>query len=254
MLQKEGTMIDIKGLKIDTSRPIQKSEQFQPLASQLKKKPFIIFCVPGNNFSGNFLTCWTNTIQYCLANNIDFSLSNQYSSVVHFARSKCLGGDVLRGVNQKPFNGKIEYTHIMWLDSDMVWSPEQIGSLLLREVPVVAGLYSQEDRNSLIAVEKWDETYFKEHGLFEYMNRKKIEGLKQLIPVVYAGMGFMLVTKAAMESIEYPWFTSLEKKINDLIDITGEDAAFCLRLNDKGFTILVDPTIMVGHEKKVVIL
>ena len=34
----------------------------------------------------------------------------------------CLGADVLRGKDQKPFDGKLDYDFIMWIDSDQVFS------------------------------------------------------------------------------------------------------------------------------------
>ena len=57
------------------------------------KKKRIIFCLPGNNYSNHFLLAWSDLILWCRENNYDFSVSQNYSSVVHYARSLCLGGD-----------------------------------------------------------------------------------------------------------------------------------------------------------------
>ena len=71
-----------------------------------KKKPLVIICVPGNKFSGRFLKCWTEAVM-SLAEHYELCLSNAYSSQVNFARTLCLGADVMRGHNQVPFNGEL---------------------------------------------------------------------------------------------------------------------------------------------------
>ena len=84
----------------------------------------IIFAIPGRQFSGNFLQCWTDTVLKCIRNGINPLLSNKFSSMVSYARCLCLGADVRRGPNQAPFDGKIDYEYIMWIDSDQVFSFE----------------------------------------------------------------------------------------------------------------------------------
>ena len=67
-------------------------------------------------------------------------------------------------------------------------------------------------------------------------------------------MGFMAVKKGIFENIEYPWF---EPKFfdfgNGICDFSSEDVGFCLKVRDKGYKIIVNPKIIVGHEKKVIL-
>jgi hypothetical protein len=185
---------------------------------------------------------------------IDFIMTSEYSSVVHFSRTKCLGADVLRGKKQKPFDGKMPYTHLMWIDSDIVWRPEQIGQLLLHNVDIVAGLYTHVNRNEFIAYKNCDLEIFKKNGHFESLKREEVEKQEDLIEVDYTGMGFMLIKHGVFESLEYPWFTSDLRSIgDDTQDIMSEDASFCTKIKDK-FKILVDPKVLVGHEKTVIII
>lgn len=245
--------IAIKNLKIKSTT----SEQKPSLRSQLDKlemNPVLVFCFPGKNFSNIFLKCWTDTIYYCMEQGIDFIMTSEYSSVVHFSRTKCLGADVLRGKKQKPFDGKMPYTHLMWIDSDIVWRPEQIGQLLLRNVDIVAGLYTHVNRNEFIAYKNCDLEIFKKNGHFESLKREEVEKQEDLIEVDYTGMGFMLIKHGVFESLEYPWFTSDLRSIgDDTQDIMSEDASFCTKIKDK-FKILVDPKVLVGHEKTVIII
>jgi hypothetical protein len=50
----------------------------------------------------------------------------------HFSRMKTLGLDVLRGADQKPFGGQVDYDVWLTIDSDIVFTPEQIVELLRR--------------------------------------------------------------------------------------------------------------------------
>ena len=54
---------------------------------------------------------------WCFYNNVKIFMSNFQSSNVYYVRNLCLGGDVLKGKNQKPFQGKIDYDYIMWIDT-----------------------------------------------------------------------------------------------------------------------------------------
>jgi len=245
--------IDVKGLKINST--IIDRQGRRSIKSQLKQIPCIVFCFPGSHFSSNFLKCWTDTIHYCLQEGIDLLMMSEYSSMVHFARTKCLGADVLRGKNQKPFNNNIPYTHLAWIDSDIVWQPEQIGDLLLRDKDIVSGLYSQTNRENLVAYKICDQEFFKKNGYFQSLTRKEIENESNLIEVEYTGMGFMLIKKGVFESLEYPWFTSQIMNIdNDIQDIASEDATFCKKAKEKGYKIFVDPSVLVGHEKSLIII
>ena len=44
---------------------------------------------------------------------------------MNFARCKCLGANVLRGPDQIPWDGKLNYDYQLWIDSDIVFSTEK---------------------------------------------------------------------------------------------------------------------------------
>ena len=87
----------------------------------------------------------------------------------------------------------------------------------------------------------------------EEVPNPKIEKDKSLIKVNYVGMGWMLVKKGVFESIKYPWFEPIRKTIGGYTDFTMEDVAFCHKAIEQGHDIYVDPKIIVGHEKTVVL-
>ena len=112
----------------------------------------IIFAIPGREFSGNFLNCWTDTLLKCIKNGINPLLSNKYSSMVSYARCLCLGADVRRGIHQAPFDGKIDYEYIMWIDSDIVFSFEQIQKLMSYDQDIVSGISSSTTATDIISL------------------------------------------------------------------------------------------------------
>ena len=169
----------------------------------------IVFCIPGNNFSGRFFDCWSETIVFCLKNGIKPILSRKYSNCVYYVRNMLLGADVLRGKNQKPFNGELDYDFQMWLDSDIVFKPSQIIQLLNHDRDIVSGLYLMENGRQYAAVQNWDEEYFKKHGHFQFLSPEDTKGRGELLKVDYSGFGFMLIKRGVVESMEYPWFRPL---------------------------------------------
>ncbi len=225
----------------------------------------IVFCLTGSSFSGRFLDCWGTLLLYCMQNGIDFTVSRKESCNIYYVRNMCLGADLSRGENQKPFDGKIDYTHLMWIDSDILFNPQQFQKLINDDKDIVSGLYLMENNCQFATVKDWDEEYFKQNKSFKFLTPEDIatllrpetsgyEGQAQnnLLEVAYTGFGFMLIKKGVFESMTYPWFKPIEKKIGDMVDFTMEDVAFCLRAKENGFKIHIAPAIKVGHEKKVV--
>lgn len=209
----------------------------------------IVFCLPGRSFSNHFLLSWSETIFHLNKKGYKYLLSTKYSSNVYYVRSMCLGGNVLAGTTQLPFQGQVDYKYLMWIDSDQVWKPEQIVQLLSRNVDIVGGLYQMEGGGQFTAVEKWDEEYFRQNGSFQFMTPDDIAGQTDLIEVSYNGFGFMLIKKGVFEAIGYPWFRPEYQLIGGLRDFASEDVSFCKIAQEKGFKVHVDPTVIVGHEK-----
>ncbi len=214
----------------------------------------IVFCLPGKNFSGNFLVSWTKLIDACVKQGIDVILSQRSNSNVYFVRSQCLGADVLRGKNQKPWNGSIPYDYIMWIDSDQVFEPHQFFKLLSHDKDIVGGLYLMDGGRQFPTIVNWDEEYFKSHGTFEFLNPGSLPADGKLLDVVYNGFGFMLIKNGVFEKITYPWFEPRIIKLTESIqDFASEDVSFCLKARDFGYKIYVDPSVVVGHEKSNII-
>jgi hypothetical protein len=213
----------------------------------------IVLCIPGSSFSGKFLDCLVNVISFFFNNNIQCILSRRQSNNIYFARNLCLGADMARGKNQKPFDGKVDYDFLMWIDSDIIFNPAQVVQLIKRDRDIISGLYLMEGNQYFATVQDWDEEYFKEKGFFKFLTPKDINGTTMPCEVAYTGLGFTLIKKGVFEKMEYPWFEPRKHEIGKMVDYSMEDVSFCLRSKELGFRVYIDPMVIVGHEKRVVL-
>ena len=167
----------------------------------------------------------------------------------------CLGADVQRGKNQKPFDGKIDYDYICWIDSDSIFTPQQFQKLLNHNVDIIGGLQAFEGGNGYTCGELNDK-YFKKHGFMKYYTDEILKIIKPddkgLVEVDYCGFGMLLTKKGVFEKLEYPWFRPEWWEVGKCKDFSMEDVSFCMNAKKVGFKTYVDPSIRIGHEKKVI--
>ena len=220
----------------------------------------VVLALPGRTFSGKFVISLLNTVVTLKEQGYSVVVANEYSSFVTFSRMKTLGLDVLKGVNQLPFDGKLEYDVWLTIDSDIIFTPEQVIELIedTKTYPVVSGLYRMEDLKHFAMVKNWDVETFKERGTFEFATVDSIANEPKYISVAYNGLGFFACRKGVIEKLKYPYFSYplIEIKGKDgtlLRDTCSEDVAFCKNLTDAGMEIIVNTTLRVGHEKTLVI-
>ena len=215
----------------------------------------VILALPGRTFSGTFLMNWSQTLMTLTKKGYDFMVTNEYSSFVTFSRMKTLGLDVLRGADQKPFGGQVDYDAWLTIDSDIVFTPDQVVELLedTKKYPVVSGIYRMQDMKHLACVKEWDVDYFRKNGSFRFMKVDELEREDKYISVAYNGMGFFACRREVLEKMKYPYFTYPIIEIDELKDTCSEDVAFCKNIKDTGFEVIVNTTLRVGHEKTVTI-
>jgi hypothetical protein len=209
----------------------------------------IIFCLPGREYSGDFLCSWTKLIQHCMSLGHQMYFSQRYTSNVYYVRSLCLGADVRRGTHQHPFDGKIDYDFIMWIDSDIIFTTDQFEKLISNDLDICGGVYLMDGGKQFAVVKDWNEQKFKENGTFDFLTPSDISTTSSLIEVSYTGFGFLSIKKGVFENIQYPWFGPKYTTIGNCHDFASEDVSFCMRARDAGYKIYVDPTVWVKHQK-----
>lgn len=226
----------------------------------------IVFCRPGGSFSSDWVGCWTETVFHCVNKGIEFVDSPAVFHNIHMVRDLCL--DINMGhIGEVPFKGKLDYTHLMWIDSDQIWTPEQIQKLIDHDEDIVCGWYAMNGTNGKGLCVGWfdEKVYVEKEGMpmmkpSELENAERNEkGLIDLHTVhpeyghPWIGMGFMLVKKGVFEKLEYPWFYDDCVRHSNLIGNRGDDISFCKKAHEAGFKIYLDPEVRVGHQKLVVL-
>ena len=220
----------------------------------------VIIALPGDMFSGAFLRNWSNALLYLQNKGYTVMMVNDYSSFVPFSRMKTLGLDTLRGVNQKPFNGEVDYDVWVTIDSDVIFIPEQLEQLIedTDKHPIVSGIYRMLDMKHYAAVKTWNADYFKKHGSFKFLRLEDLEGAPNYMKVAYNGMGFMAIRREVLEKMKYPYFHR-ELQVFEMEDDTvinemcSEDVSFCKNAKDVGYDVIVNTELKVGHMKELVI-
>jgi len=246
-----------KGFTVKAEAPRAKKPEFDIAAArQAIKGKTVVFCLPGRGVSYIFLK---NFVQLCfdlVQNGAAIQISQDYSSMVNFARCKCLGANVLRGPDQKPWDGNLKYDYQLWIDSDIVFDTEKFYKLVAMDKDIAAGWYCTEDGRTSSVAHWLEEGDFRKNG--GVMNHETLESLskrKKPFTVDYTGFGWVLIKNGVFEKLPYPWFAPKMQvfESGEVQDMCGEDVSFCLDAMDAGYEIWCDPTIRVGHEKMRVI-
>ena len=223
-------------------------------AKELIKGKTVVFCLPGRGVSYIFLKAFVQLCFDLVQSGAQIQISQDYSSMVNFARCKCLGANVLRGPDQKPWDGNLKYDYQLWIDSDIVFDTEKFYRLVHMDKDIAAGWYCTEDGKTTSIAHWLEEDDFRNNG--GVMNHETIETMsKRRKPFTcdYTGFGWLLIKNGVFEheGLKYPWFAPKMQifESGEVQDMCGEDVSFCLDAIEAGFEIWCDPKIRVGHEK-----
>lgn len=245
----------------------KKSDNMNPLGRPLT----IVFALPGKEYSNKFLLSWTMLFNYCISHQINPLITNHYDKNCYYVRNNCIGGNNIKGKDQKPFGGEIDYDFIMWIDPDKVFTVDNFIDLLKHDKDIVSGIYLMNSR-AFNTIEKFDNDYFREHGNYKFltceelMKRSEKESEKEsnvesVLEVDYTGMGWMLVKKGVFERLEYPWFrpewskfemTDASGNKSEILEFSNEDVSFMNAVKKQNIVIHVDTKVLVGHETELV--
>tara|TARA_R100000231_G_scaffold132386_1_gene104854 strand:+ start:424 stop:1194 length:771 start_codon:yes stop_codon:yes gene_type:complete len=254
-----------KGFKVVTTAPETRSKkegddnEFSvEKARELIKGKAIVFCLPGRGVSYTFLKNFVQLCFECVQQGATIQISQDYSSMVNFARCKVLGANVLKGADQLPWQGKLKYDYQLWIDSDIVFNLESFYKLFWMNKDIAAGWYCTEDGRTTSVAHWLEEEDFQANG--GVMNHEMVDGIQKRrkpFKVDYTGFGWVLIKNGVFEhkQMTYPWFAPQMQVFESgaVQDMCGEDVSFCLDAIKAGFEIWCDPTCRVGHEKTRVI-
>lgn len=191
--------------------------------------PDIVFLTPGTSMEAEYFKSMIKTIKVLESNSITWDLHTQFSSHVAVAREQTLNDLFV-------YTGT-DYKMLLWIDSDIVWKPEDVLKAYNSEHDVLTGVYAVNGNEELAAAvinSEWVDDWY-------------LSSLTQPVKVHSAGMGFLAIKSGIIEKIERPVFS-----VDTKTTILGEDIILCNKLRAIGVDIFLDPAIRLGHVKKVI--
>lgn len=169
-----------------------------------------------------FMKCLMNLIMRLKDDGIQFDVEINSGTLVYLARER---------IAHKAINEK--YTHVLWLDSDMVFNADILDDLMFCGKDFVTGIYHARRKGYASVIFKSIEINNIER-FEEYPNE----------PFQIAGCGFgCVLTSAEMLSSVCLHFGTCFTPLQSL----GEDIAFCKRAKDLGYKLWCEPTVVCGH-------
>lgn len=221
-------------------------------------KKNVVIAFPGKEFSGTFLMQWSESLLKLSQLGYKIALTNDYSAYVPFTRMMTLGLDTMRGNEQKPFDGKVEYDVWVTIDSDIIFKAKQLIELIedTDKFPVISGVYRMSNSKYIAAVREWNLAHFIKNGVYEFIDPETLDADVKHHEVAYVGMGFMACTREVLEKIEYPYFNypteELQVDGKTISQVFSEDVSFSKRVTDAGYKIVINTDLRLGHEKKLI--
>lgn len=207
----------------------------------------VVIATPGNGFTPGYMRSILRTTSALTSEGLSWNFVNQGGSLVAMARESTVGGqDTNNPLMDKPWSGDFTYDKIMWIDSDIEWSPQDFFRLYKSDKDIISGCYLMEDRHIPI--------YNQPRGgmMPEDMLLQKKEPFK----IAGAGFGFLAVKYGVFEKMPRPWFgpvaipnTDENKDKEPEFILIGEDLSWCTKAINCGFDIWVDPLVRVTHQK-----
>jgi len=195
-------------------------------------------------------------------------------SDIYTARNFCLArpdprfGDwPSKHVNYLPFNGKLEYDRILWIDSDISFSPQDVENIIAHDADIVSGCVkvdqyefalknfgklTRDDGSgyeyaSVITEIRLDEQGNPVPAFQLWADTRNEDGLCEIDA---CGGAFMCVKPGVYEKMGFPWYRTTIKDGIGQLSLT-EDLGFCVRARECGFKIWADPRVRPVHDKPV---
>ncbi len=192
----------------------------------------VAFLIPGETVTGWFLENWTNLIK-SLPNDLEWKLFRGYKPNVFQVRTDLLN-------QAREWNPD----YYMWIDSDSNFSPQDFEKLMNHDKDIVSGVYLL--REAMKSYKLYGEAPFACHCLTEnrWLTTADVRGKTDLIQVRANGMGWMLIKAKAMNAVKEPFKADGER---------SEDILLQERLFDLDIKSYIDPTIIIGHEKMIIL-
>lgn len=167
-----------------------------------------------------FLKCFADLLIQLQRGGYDFEVRVMSGTLVYLAREELATIAVKEG-----------FTHVLWLDTDMVFEPDIFDRMLATGKKFVAAAYRSRHGRYVICATK-DLTTCK---LLEELPDKPFHADA-------VGFGIVLIETSVLRAVRHAHGTCFDANIR-----LGEDFEFCRKALSCGQKAYVDPTIQAGH-------
>jgi hypothetical protein len=146
---------------------------------------------------------------------------------------------LLKELNQQ---GQNWFTHVMFVDADMVVPHDIVQRLAARKVPIVSGMYFMRRAPYLpVAIPK---DHKEEGGDIVGPEAFAVDYQPGLNKMAAVGMGCCLIEAEVINAIEAKW---KDQKWFSFEQNEGEDLWFCRRARQLGYSVYLDADVQCGH-------
>lgn len=202
----------------------------------------VVICTPGHSMMTTYIKSLLALTKRLEQEGMTWAWSSEYSSHVADAREITLSGTYQNLINeQRPFHGEITYDVLLWIDSDIAFTPDDAMKLIKSDKKIITGAYLLATGESVVYKEMLKKPFVID----------EIQKMSELVKVDGCGFGFLAVKSGVFESLTRPWFQAALATTDDGITfpMIGEDLSWCIRVKNAGYEIWFDPTVRVTHHK-----
>jgi hypothetical protein len=211
----------------------------------------VVIATPGHSMKAEYVKSLVDTLSVLDAASLTYTFLTKYSSFVPSARELTATDSYVNNWETREVgSGTFTYDKIIWIDSDIEWTPEDFMALYDSELDIISGLY-QTAMDGTVAVHFPDDK-----GRPTRVNKVEFLLHDQPVEVGGVGFGFVCMKQGVFENMERPWFLIRRVKWDgyDFYNNVGEDYSWCANAQSSGFKIWVDPNVKVKHHKETVYL
>ena len=190
------------------------------------KKPFkLLIAVPCMDYVHvDFMNSLLNLCQHLQHEGICYKAEIQSGTLIYFARNKLANKAVCEN-----------FTHILFLDSDMVFDESIVENMRFMDKDMVCGAFQsrRQPYGSCIFTSLNPVRRVKEYGMVPF----QVEG---------CGMACTMISTEVIKEVQSRYGSPFDPEKIEGINF-GEDTAFCWRARKCGYEIWCDPTVRIGH-------
>lgn len=195
-------------------------------------------CIP---FYQEFEACKPGLRELSECREARFDIAPRQGTLVHEVRNHLLNDGCSQKKRQTPVEG---YDYFLMVDSDMGFGAEDVLRLLRHRKPVIAAPVMGHSSTAVYQCGSFDPGLPGNIGVKSPVTER---GVKR---VDWTGAAFLLISREALERMEYPWFRLPMISKGDSQTQAGEDVGFCLEAAKVGIELFVDFDVRVHHHRR----